>query len=220
MHLEVLVEDQSGAIVIEALLQKIIGSIEPAHTYRIHLYKGIGRIPKDLRGQTDPQKRILLDRLPQLLQGYGRSLQRNDAVLVVVDLDRRDCLQFKREMVSILERCHPSPKTLFRIAIEEIEAWLLGDQVALKMAYPRAKQSVLNTYSQDSICGTWEKMADVVYPGGSVKLKPLGYPLIGQVKCDWARNISQYLDVNSNNSKSFQVFCTGVQQLSGVAPQL
>ncbi len=187
MHFEVLVEDQSGAIVVEALLQKIFAPTAPDHTYRIHSYKGIGRLPKNLRGQTDPQKRILLDRLPQILRGYGRSLQTSDAVLVVIDLDNSDCLQLKRESVSILEQCHPRPNTLFRIAIEEIEAWFLGELSALKRAYPRARDSVLNTYIQDSICGTWEKLADAVYPGGSAKLKPLGYPLIGEVKCDWAR---------------------------------
>jgi hypothetical protein len=217
MHFEVLVEDQSGAIVVEALLQKIFVPTAPAYTYRIHSYKGIGRLPKNLRGKTDPQKRILLDRLPKILRGYGRSLQTSDAVLVVIDLDDSDCLQLKRELVSILEQCHPKPNTLFRIAIEEIEAWFLGELSALKRAYPRAKDSVLNAYIQDSICGTWEKMADAVYPGGSVKLKPLGYPLIGEVKCDWARKITPHMDIDHNGSRSFQVFCSGVRRLAGIS---
>lgn len=53
---------------------------------------------------------------------------------------------------------------------EEIEAWLLGDRHALLSAYPHAKMHVLNTYVQDSICGTWEVLADAVYPGGTSKL--------------------------------------------------
>jgi hypothetical protein len=216
VHFEVLVEDKSGAIVVEALLKKIFGFTATDFTYRIHPYKGIGRLPKDLRGRTDPQKRILLDRLPQILQGYGRSLQISDAVLVVVDLDNSDCIQLKRELISILEQCHPKPNALFRIAIEEIESWFLGDLGALKKAYPHATNSVLNTYSQDSICGTWEKMADAVYFGGSAKLKPLGYPLIGEVKCDWARKISPHMDIDNNGSKSFQVFCSGVRRLAGI----
>jgi hypothetical protein len=216
MHFEVLVEDQSGAIVVEALLQKIFASTTPAHTYRIHSYKGIGRLPKNLRAQTDPQKRILLDRLPKILQGYGRGLQNSDAVLVVIDLDNRDCIQLKRELVSILEQCHPKPNALFRIAIEEIEAWFLGDLGALKKAYPHATNSVLNTYVQDSICGTWEKLADAVYKGGSVKLKALGYPLIGEVKSKWAAEISPFIDIDHNRSKSFRVFCKGVRRLAGI----
>jgi hypothetical protein len=217
VHFEVLVEDQSGSVAVEALLQKILGSQGQPHTYKIHPYKGIGRFPQNLRGQLDPQKRILLDRLPKILQGYGRSLQNIEAaVLVVVDLDDRECLQFKQELVSILERCYPRPNALFRIAIEEIEAWFFGDKVALKRAYPHAKDSVLNMYDQDSICGTWEKMADAIYHGGSVKLKALGYPLIGEVKREWAKNISPQININNNNSKSFQVFCTGVKRLAGI----
>jgi hypothetical protein len=216
MHFEVLVEDQSGAIAIKLFLQKILGPNGQTHTYNIHPYKGIGRLPRNLRGQTDPQKRILLDRLPKILQGYERSLQNSDAVLVVIDLDNRDCIQLKRELVSILEQCRPKPNALFRIAIEEIEAWFLGDLGALKKAYPHAANSVLNTYVQDSICGTWEKLADAVYIGGSVKLKALGYPLIGEVKSKWAGKISPLIDIDHNRSKSFQVFCNGVRRLVGI----
>jgi hypothetical protein len=213
MHFEVLVEDQSGAITVDIILQKILGPNNQTYTYKIHPYKGIGRLPANLIGQTDPEKRILLDRLPKILRGYAHSLQHIDAaVLVVVDLDRRDCLQFKRELVNLSAQCCPQLSVLFRIAIEEIEAWLLGDQAALKKAYPRAKDPVLNTYGQDSICGTWEKMADAVFPGGSVKLKLLGYPLIGEVKCDWARNISPHMEIDHNVSRSFQVFCSGVRR--------
>jgi hypothetical protein len=217
MHFEVLVEDQSGAVTVDIILRKILGPNNQTYTYKIHPYKGIGRLPANLIGQTDPEKRILLDRLPKILRGYANSLQHIDAaVLVVVDLDRRDCLQFKQELVNLSGQCCPQLSVLFRIAIEEIEAWLLGDQVALKKAYPRAKDSFLNTYVQDSICGTWEKMADVIYQGGSTKLKKLGYPLIGEIKSEWAKNISPLIDISHNRSKSFQVFCDGVQRLAGI----
>ena len=63
MHFEILVEDASGKIALESVLEKILGPNGQDHTYKIISYKGIGRIPKDLRGKTDPQKRILLDRL-------------------------------------------------------------------------------------------------------------------------------------------------------------
>ncbi len=102
---------------------------------------------------------------------------------------------FKQEMLDILNDFNPQPTTLFRIAIEEGEAWLLGDRNALKSAYPRAKEQVLRTYVQDSICGTWEKLADAVYPGGSQKLKQLGWPHTGKAKCEWANNITPHLDL-------------------------
>ncbi|MEA3438368.1 MAG: DUF4276 family protein [Thermodesulfobacteriota bacterium] len=217
MHFEILVEDASGKISLKSILEKILGPNGQNHTYRIISYKGIGRIPKNLRGTTDPQKRILLDRLPKLLRGYGKSFQNLPAaVVVVVDLDDKDCLVFKQEMLDILNTCNPQPTTLFRIAIEEVEAWLLGDRNAVKAAFPRAKKQILNAYVQDSICGTWEKLADAVYPGGSQKLKQLGWPHTGQAKCEWANNIAPHLDVEGNQSRNFQVFRDGIRNLAEI----
>ena len=166
MHFEVLVEDQSGSIVIEAILKKILGENNNLHSWKVIPYKGLGLIPNNLRGVTDPSKRILLDRLPKLLRGYGKSLPESSSVIVVVDLDDRDCVAFKQELLNVLKACDPQPNALFRIAIEESEAWLLGDRNAVKAAYPRARDAVLEAYVQDSICGTWEVLADAVYSGG------------------------------------------------------
>ena len=217
MHFEVLVEDQSGSIALECLLEKILGANGTAHTWIIRPYKGLGHIPKNLHRAPDRKKRLLLHHLPRILRGYGRSFKRSglpSAVIVVVDLDQRDCVAFKRELLAVLEACTPRPRTLFRIAIEESEAWLLGDRAAVKQAYPDAKDSVLKRYEQDSICGTWEVLADAVHPGGSGKLKESGYPVTGNAKCDWAENIAPCMDVDENRSPSFRVFRDGVRKLA------
>jgi hypothetical protein len=217
MHLEILVEDASGELLLGALLPKILGENGTSHTWRTHSYKGIGRIPKDLKGKTDPSKRILLDRLPKVLAGYGKSLQGSDsAVIVVVDLDDRECIGFKRELLQILMRCHPRPRAIFRFAIEEMEAWLLGDRKAVLKEFPRAKVHVLDSYVQDSVCGTWETLADAVFPGGSSALKAEGWPRTGQEKCKWAFQIGQHLRVESNLSPSLHVFRKGVLKMGGV----
>ena len=83
MHIEVLTEDSSGKVLLEHLLPKLIGPNGDAHSWRIHDYRGIGRIPPGLKGG-DPGKRILLDRLPSLLRGYART-PGIDAVVVVLD---------------------------------------------------------------------------------------------------------------------------------------
>ena len=216
MHFEVLVEDQSGTVLVDIVLEKILGTNGSSNSWRLHPYKGIGRIPKNLVSVTDPAKRILLDQLLRILQGYGRSLQDVEAaVIVVVDLDDRDCLLFKRELVRLLNACNPRPTTLLRIAIEEIEAWLLGDQEAIMLAYPTAKIPVLSSYAQDSISGTWEVLANAIYPGGSARLKKLGYPEIGRAKCRWAETIGPYMDITRNQSRSFQVFREGVRRVAG-----
>ncbi|MBA3755860.1 MAG: hypothetical protein H0X02_06375, partial [Nitrosomonas sp.] len=164
MHFEILVEDQSGKKALETLIPKIIGL---EHTIKIHAYKGIGRIPKNLGSNADASKRILLDQLPKLLRGYGNTFssypdEYSAAVIMICDLDDKCLAEFRKELYVILNACNPKPKTCFCIAIEEGEAWFLGDIPALKKAYPKAKDAVLNAYQNDSICGTWEKLADAV----------------------------------------------------------
>ena len=67
MHLEVLVEDSSGASLVADLLPRMIGERGQPHTWRIVSYKGIGRFPPGLTAKSDPSKRILLDQLLRIL---------------------------------------------------------------------------------------------------------------------------------------------------------
>lgn len=152
MHFEVLVEDTSGSIAVGILLEKILGPNNADHSWRMRSYRGLGRLPQHLGAGVDASRRILLDRLPQLLRGYGRSLDpAQSCVVVVVDADRRDCVAFKQELLGVLLQCEPRPRTLFRIAVEESEAWLLGDRDAVLAAYPNARAAVLDAYVQDSV---------------------------------------------------------------------
>ena len=141
MHFEILIEDQSGKKALDILMPKIIGA---NHTYKVHPYKGIGRIPKNLGKNNSANKRILLDQLPRLLRGYGKAfadypVECPAAVILVCDLDDKCLRAFREELIGILETCNPQPETRFCIAIEEGEAWFLGDIPAIKTAYPRAK---------------------------------------------------------------------------------
>jgi hypothetical protein len=212
MHIEVLVEDSSGKRLLEFLLPSLIGDYGNPHTYRIISYRGIGHIPKGLHSVSDPAKRILLDRLPGVLQGNART-PGIDATLIVVDSDRRNCADFLQELHGVLQRCNPAPTALFRLAIEEIEAWYFGDRSALLEAYPNAKSPILNAYIQDSICDTWERLADAIYPGGSAALKQAGWPLPGQIKHEWAERIGPLLQPDRNKSPSFKKFREGLQRL-------
>jgi len=212
MHIEILVEDSSGEKLLQVLLPQLLGPQGEPHTWRLHAYKGIGRIPQGLVTKADPAKRILLDQLPKLLRGYGRT-PGIDAVVVVLDTDKRDCAAFLSELKAAADACNPAPDTLFRLAIEEIEAWYLGDRDALLTAYPRAKLDVLGKYVQDSACGTWELLADAVHPGGSAAIKKAGWPLPGQVKHAWAEKIGPFMDPERNSSPSFGKLRDGLRRL-------
>ena len=213
MHFEILVEDQSGKKMLDILVPKIVGE---DHTYKVISYKGVGRIPKRMNSNVDASKRILLDNLHRLLKGYGKSWRNYSAVVFIVcDLDDKCLRAFRQELFDVLNACNPSPETRFCIAVEEGEAWLLGDKNAIKSAYPKAKDTVLSSYDNDSICGTWEKLADAVYPGGVQKLKSKGWQTVGVEKSQWAEKITPHINVDNNKSPSFVYFKDKLLELAG-----
>lgn len=215
MHFEVLIEDQSGKKAIELLLPKIVGN---AHTWEVRAFRGIGHIPKNLTTAKDASNRMLLNNLLRLLRGYGKTFEGYTnypaAVVVVCDLDDKCLKAFRDSLLGVLHACNPAPDARFCIAIEEGEAWLLGDQSAVKVAYPRAKDGVLSSYANDSICGTWEKMADALYVGGSTALAKRGWQAVGAEKSRWAENIAPHMDVDVNVSPSFCYFRDRMRELS------
>jgi len=207
MHFEFLIEDQSSGKSMEILIPKLLGN---EITFRIHPYKGIGRISKNLRPKSDANKRILLDQLPKILRGYGHT-PHSGIIVIICDLDDKDKQQFLSELQGVLTTCEPKPQTLFCLAIEEFEAWYLGDLNAIRKAYPYAKNTVLNSYVNDSICGTWELLADAIYKGGSKELNKRGRQSVGEQKSVWAGTISPHMNVNENISPSFKEMYTQLQ---------
>lgn len=221
MHFEVLVEDLSGKKALDILIPKIIGD---QHTFRVIEYRGIGHIPKNLKSSTDASKRILLDQLLRLLRGYGKTFAGYPAnypaaVIVVCDLDDKCLKAFRQELFRVLNACNPRPETRFCIAIEEGEAWLLGDIPAIQTAYPNVRDNVLNDYTNDAICGTWELLADAISQGGANGLKKRGWRVIGREKSMWAVNIAPHMNVEANNSPSFCYFRQKIQELMGHSAQ-
>ncbi|MCG6553444.1 MAG: DUF4276 family protein [Candidatus Magnetominusculus sp. LBB02] len=211
MHLEILVEDVSGKEALNVLVPKIIGN---DNTFRVIPYKGIGNLPKDMKPKTDADKRQLLDQLPKLIRGYSHTFNTSypGAVFVVCDLDDKCLKAFREELLALLNSCNPKPEAVFCIAVEEMEAWLLGDLTAIKKAYPKAKDSELHKYINDTICGTWERLADAVFPGGAAQLTD--WRLAGAEKSKWAKAITPHMDVDNNKSTSFCYFRDKLRSLS------
>ena len=217
MHFEILIEDASGKKLLDAILPKIFTKDYSGHTWRTISYKGVGRIPPNLHHLPNLANRFLLDQLPRLLRGYGKTYPNGahgTSIVVVLDCDRSDCKSLLSKMLNLLNSCNPKPQTMFRIAIEECEAWILGDINALKAIYPKAKTSALDNYIQDTICGTWEKLADAIYPGGSAVLSKKPYYEIGKAKCEWAERIGAAINVETNKSTSFCKFRDGIRKMA------
>ena len=211
MYLEILVEDASGKALLEHLVPKILGPKGKPHRYRIVniqelKYRVMARMPRPLARKL-PWDTILFQTLSVQLKVYGKTLSRkNGLVVVVVDLDYRNEQAFQLQLESLVTACDPAPEGFVRLAVEEGEAWILGDLAAVRRAYPFLKEYVLRSYEQDAICGTWELLADALFHGGSERLAEIGYPQIGREKYLWADNIGQYMDVDANRSPSFQRF--------------
>jgi hypothetical protein len=204
MRLHVLVEGPADAAFFRTWLPRFL----VGHTTTIIPHRG------KLSGQPilppDPRREGLLDQLPAKLRAYGRALNSaTDRILVVLDLDNDSCVDLKRRLLALLDTCDPQPVVLFRIAIEETEAFYLGDPEAIRRAFPTAKLTKIRAYTQDSICGTAEVFQEVI--GAS-----------REDKVEWAERMATHLGtswrgVSANQSPSFRQLCQGILKLAGEA---
>ena len=206
MRLHILVEGRAE----EAFLKQWLPRFLPEHSFIVIPHQGKGRLSANPKKKPDPKQRGLLDQLPAKLRGFGKSLKTDtDRVVVLVDLDDQNCLDLKSRLKLLLAYCDPAPIVLFRIAIEETEAFFLGDPPAIKKAFRSAKVGKIKKYEQDSICGTWEFLRDVI-----------GAPSESEDKVSWAQAIGQHLTAEwrgrkANKSPSFRAFCKGLLTLCG-----
>lgn len=207
MYFHFLIEDQSSAILIELLMEKYVSNRSDL-TYRCTAFRGLGGFTKKNTVKETKTGKLLND-LATYLRGFNKSLQGFPAaVIIVLDNDKNNTKMFQATLESIAQANDITVDYVFCIAVEEVEAWLLGDRAALMTAYPSAKAQILNSYEQDSICGTWEVLADAVYPGGLAKLKQNcpTFREIGICKSEWAKKIGVHMDFEKNQSPSFQRF--------------
>lgn len=209
-YIEILIEDKSGGILVEHIMAKYVMNKEYI-TYQIHCFKGIGKIPFKANRMSQIKSKRLLTDLPMYLKGMDASLKDmpgKKAIFVLLDSDDEDCAKLKCSLMQMCQELEISIEVFFCIAIEEMEAWLLGDSEAVLKAYPMAKRHLLQKYVQDSIIGTWEFLADIVYKGGiqSLKRNASSYYEIGEFKCKCAESIGELLDIRKNVSPSFNYF--------------
>ena len=192
MHIEFLVEEASTEIALKEIVPKIIGNV---HTFKIHNFQNKDR---------------LLKRLPERMKAYANFIHDDWRIVVLVDEDRSDCQELKKKL------CHASSIVtqkkgnivLHRIVVEELESWFIGDVAAIRAEYEKIPASLpqqAKFRDPDAIKGgTWEELDKI--------LKKYGYET-GLQKMDFAQKVSPHMDVENNQSRSFQVFRDGLRRM-------
>ncbi|MBM4059876.1 MAG: DUF4276 family protein [Planctomycetes bacterium] len=187
---------------MEAALRQLVPAIRSDLSFDIHPYQG---------------KDDLLERLPRVLKGYAAWLPANSRVVVVVDRDDDDCVALKRSIDAMARRAGLAPKVrggsrfqvMTRIAVEELEAWLLGDIAALVAAYPGVPQTLGSKrrfrHVDEIAGGTWEALEQV--------LQQAGYFAEGMPKIHVAREVAMRMEPARNRSPSFRTFRDGLMAL-------
>lgn len=199
MHIELFLEEPSA----EAFFNEFLPRVLPTATFRPHVFQG---------------KPDLLAKIEKRLKGYRSWIPADWRIVVLVDEDRQDCRKLKQKLEAAAAAAGLKTKTisrgapfvvLNRIAVEELEAWFLGDPAALHSAYPKvspALGSKVQFRNPDAVAGgTWEALERV--------LQGAGYYRSGLPKIEVARTIAKHMDAGRNSSGSFHCFLQGLASL-------
>ena len=206
MLIEILSEDKSGAVVVQRLSERICENEGMDVEVHVHPHRGCGSLPKDMTAKPPKFASSLLDLLPAKLRAYNKVYGGKDVILIVaMDSDANDPQTLRQEIYSCASKFAPNIRSIVGLSTEEIEAWMLGDKNAIIDAYPDCRRDVLDSYVQDSVCGTWETLCRAVSDNAE-ELIDIGYPAIGHYKALWAETISRYMLPQKNVSPSFNTF--------------
>ena len=181
-------------------------------------HRGCGYWPDHPDEKPQPFSAGLLELLPAKLRAYDKVYAGTDTIVIVcIDSDDHDPEELMSRLKTTCRRYGQHLRTVIGISVEEMESWMLADKDAILLAYPDADTDTLSQYEQDSICGTWEVLCDVLLRDQSPRIKRIGYPAIGQYKATWAEKISKYMLPGNNVSPSFQKYqmalCGAVRQV-------
>ncbi|MDO7848443.1 DUF4276 family protein [Hymenobacter sp. M29] len=202
MRVEFLVEELSAKAALEQLLPRLL----PGCACRVRAFEGW---------------RDLLSQLPALLQGYHRRIMQQGEsdlrIVVLLDGDgicarRKADLEARAKAAGLITKAMAAPGQVFhvlnRIAVQELEAWWLGDRQAIMAAYEGVKPHHFK--------GIKERETDVPLKPSEVLwavLKQGRHFLAGKQKTRWATDISQHIEPARNNSPSFCAFRDGLAAL-------
>ncbi len=208
MILEVLCEDKSSVPILEHFLNLFQTEYDSLFNhYYIYPHRGKGKLPEDPKAAPKPFSASLLNLLPAKIRAYNQVYRQNEIVFIVVlDADDDNINELYKGIAEVMQEEAPQKYFIIGISVEEMEAWLLGDQQAILQAYPNADLDLIKEYEQDSINHTWEFLARAILKERADNLIRAGYPAIGIYKNRWAVDIAPYLKIENNQSPSFHIF--------------
>lgn len=204
LFIEVLTEGASDVPVVREVLSRHFGLNEHAD-FSIHWHRGRGKIPLNPLATPDPKHRGLFDQLAAKLRAFGKYMDDQYLVLVLVDVDDDDCVALLTSLNDLLMAL-PSkpPRVLFRLAIEETESWFLADTTAVKTAFPHAKIGQIQRIQPDARVGAWERLSEC--------LGRKTADVTGQDKFYWAEKIAPHLNLDKPFSPSLGKLISGLQR--------
>jgi hypothetical protein len=161
-------------------------------------------------------KQDMLGRLGSYLKGYSSWADDTFRYIILIDRDADDCMELKSRLEYIVSNhgfisrraSNVNYKVITWIAIEELEAWYIGDFAALRSAFPRIpdRSQRAKYRNPDSISGgTWESLEK--------ELKSVGYYGSGLLKIDLAKKMANCIKPLGNRSKSFNGFVRRLNDL-------
>jgi uncharacterized protein YktA (UPF0223 family) len=124
----------------------------------------------------------------------------NVQFVIIHDKDAMDCVSLKKELFNLADEAE-RPDTLIRIVCTELESWFLGDFDAIEKGFNTRltkKKNMVLYRNPDNIGNAKQELR---------KLIPAYQQISG------SRSIAQFMTIEKNKSKSFQVFIAGVRRL-------
>ncbi|RZK24106.1 MAG: DUF4276 family protein [Hymenobacter sp.] len=198
MQIDFLLEEESAVAALRVLLPRLL----PGCECRLKPFEGC----HDLLGQ-----------LPQLLPAYRQRMaqagQENLRLVVLLDADtigprRLADLERHAAAAGLLTYAAAPAGGQFQVlnclTVQELEAWFLGDEAALRVAYPALKPAHFTRVgaNPDILPKPNETLWHILKQGR--------YYLSGKAKTEWATTIAPHLDPTRNSSPSFLSFCQGL----------
>ena len=185
--LHIFTEEPSLKLVLETILPKIL----PESVY-FQIYSHQGK--QDL-------ERALRTTLPSISKIPGSK------ILVTRDQDSSDCKDLKQHLIQLIGlNCHCD--FFVRIVCRELEAWYLGDMLAIQQAFPRFNANLYKNKAE------FRNVDRLQSPNRELlKLIPEYHDRDYLPKLEAAEYISPFLDLENNKSESFNQTINAILKL-------